>query len=82
VTARVAQKIEVMPMEKWSSSAKGLVRFEDGRFWMELAGPESAAEAELRFACTREVAVYRLHGYFERRGLGFSVAGMEGVVYD
>jgi hypothetical protein len=66
--ARVARKIEDMPMEKWSGSAKGLVRFEDGRFWMELAEPGSASETELLYAWTREIALYRLHGYFERRG--------------
>jgi hypothetical protein len=31
----------------WSGSARGLVRFEDGRFRMELAEPRSASEAEL-----------------------------------
>jgi hypothetical protein len=40
-----------------NGSAKGLVRFEDGRFWMELL-----------YALAREVAECRLHGYFERRG--------------
>jgi hypothetical protein len=65
--ARVARKVEEMPMSKWSGSSKGLVRFEDGRFWMELPEPESAAEAELLCAWTREVAVYRLHSYFQRK---------------
>jgi len=64
---RVANKIESMPMTKWSGSSKGLVRFEDGRFWVDLPEPKSEDEADMLYAWTRDVAAYRLHWYFFER---------------
>ncbi len=62
---KVAQLIARMPMSKWSGSSKGLVTFKEGLFEIHL---EVAADHEqILYDWTREICLYRLHGYFERR---------------
>ncbi len=63
--ARVASLIARMPMTMWSGSSKGLVRYEDGRLWIDLN--VGAKQEELLHRWTMEVCEYRLHGYFARR---------------
>ncbi|WP_391559273.1 DEAD/DEAH box helicase family protein [Robertmurraya sp.] len=63
---KVAKLIADMPMTKWSSSSKGLVKFEDGifRFNFDIV-PE---DQEMVYQWTREICLYRLHEHFERKG--------------
>lgn len=55
-----------MPMTKWSGSSKGLITFEDGVFELHLE--IESHHREILFQWTRDICLYRLHCYFERRG--------------
>ncbi|TWT01865.1 DEAD/DEAH box helicase family protein [Planomicrobium sp. CPCC 101079] len=64
---KIADLISNMPMSKWSGSAKdGLVLFENGVFAFKLE--PSLDENKVLYNWTREIAEYRLHSYFERKG--------------
>jgi superfamily II DNA or RNA helicase/HKD family nuclease len=63
---KVAKLIADMPMSKWAGSSKGLVKFEDGVFKLNVdVVPE---DREIVYNWTREICLYRLHEHFERKG--------------
>lgn len=62
---RTADLIAKMPMTKWSGSEKaGMVRFEDNRFFIQFAATTNQA---IVYEWSKEIAQFRLHGYFERK---------------
>ncbi|WKA50724.1 DEAD/DEAH box helicase family protein [Planococcus liqunii] len=69
---KIADLVSLMPMTKWSGSAKdGIVAFEDGTFLFKLQ--PSDEENECLYKWTGEIAEYRLHAYFERKSASISV---------
>ncbi|BCB04081.1 DEAD/DEAH box helicase family protein [Bacillus sp. KH172YL63] len=62
---KVAGLIAKMPMTKWSESSDGLIRFEGGRFEVQLEVPERFEQIVFEF--TREICEYRLHAYFQKK---------------
>lgn len=63
---KVAKLIQRMPMTKWSGSSKGLVKLHNGLFSVELMVEKE--RADLLYEWTKDICLYRLQGYFERRG--------------
>ena len=63
---KVSKLIVTMPMTKWSGSSKGLVAFEENKFFIELDDVASY-DQETLFNWTKEICEYRLHQHFERR---------------
>ena len=63
--AKIADLIEEMPMTKWAGSSNGLARFDGMRFWVALDVHKK--EAKFLYDCTREICLYRLHVYFEKK---------------
>lgn len=62
----ISDLIARMPMSKWSGSAKaGLVSFDEEIFKLNLNPSED--ENKVIYIWTKEIAEYRLHGYFERK---------------
>lgn len=61
---KVAALIARMPMTKWSGSSKGLVTFTNGVFSIN---KEAISDSILVYDWTREICLYRLHAYFERK---------------
>ncbi|WDL99110.1 DEAD/DEAH box helicase family protein [Alicyclobacillus sp. ALC3] len=61
---KVANLIAEMPMTKWSGSSKGIARFSGTEFWFELDREDLNTDL---FKWTREICLYRLHVYFERK---------------
>jgi superfamily II DNA or RNA helicase/HKD family nuclease len=62
--SKVASLIERMPMTKWSGSSKGLVTFKDGVF---IINKEFVPDSHLVYSWTKDICLYRLHAYFERK---------------
>ncbi|WP_138418216.1 DEAD/DEAH box helicase family protein [Aquibacillus sediminis] len=63
---KVAKIVADMPMTKWSGSSKGITTFVDGEFGLGFDVAEE--DSSILYDITREICVYRLHGYFERKG--------------
>lgn len=63
--AKVAALIARMPMSKWSGTSKGCAAFQDGVFSLN---PQAVPDSALVYEWTREICLYRLHEYFERKG--------------
>ncbi|OFW76120.1 MAG: hypothetical protein A2201_08735 [Alicyclobacillus sp. RIFOXYA1_FULL_53_8] len=63
---KVARLIARMPMTMWGGSSKGLVSF-DGTAFATRLEVHSEDEAWL-YEYTRQICLYRLHVYFERKG--------------
>ncbi|OKL37888.1 DEAD/DEAH box helicase family protein [Domibacillus mangrovi] len=61
----VTKLIVDMPMTKWSGSGNGLVTFDGERFKVGVNIEEK--EKEIIFKWTKEICMYRLHRYFERK---------------
>jgi len=62
---KVASLIERMPMTMWSGSSRGLISFRDDVFAPQIkVAPEHES---ILFAWTKEIALYRLQAYFERK---------------
>lgn len=64
---KVANLISKMPMTKWSGSSKGMISFENGVFVPQLI--VETTHEEILFKWIKEICDYRLHVYFERKGL-------------
>jgi superfamily II DNA or RNA helicase/HKD family nuclease len=62
---KVASLIARMPMTKWSGSSSGLVSYEDKVF--SLPGVMLSEPIALLYNWTKEICLYRLHEYFERK---------------
>lgn len=65
--SKVAKLIARMPMIKWSGSSKGLLSFENGIFSLQDMTEEDESTSTLLYEWTREICLYRLHAYFERK---------------
>ncbi len=63
---KVSKLITAMPMTKWSGSSKGIVKFVDNQFWIDL-GDVTVEDQEILFKWTQEICEYRLHQHFERK---------------
>lgn len=61
---KLAALIARMPMTNWSGSSKGLITYENGT--MSLAN-EAATDSLVVYEWTREICLYRLQTYFERK---------------
>ncbi|WP_100400825.1 DEAD/DEAH box helicase family protein [Bacillus sp. FJAT-44742] len=59
----VASLIARMPMTKWAGSGKGLVLFEEGKFFVKINSPDNL----IVYEWTKQIVEYRLHYYFERK---------------
>lgn len=62
---KVIKLIETMPMTKWSSSSKGLVRFENKSFWFDVEIDEKYQE--IVFDWVNQICDFRLNRYFARK---------------
>lgn len=62
---KIARLITQMPMSKWSGSSRGLAKFEGASFWFDLDVQQKTARH--LFEWTKEICLYRLHAYFERK---------------
>ena len=62
--AKVAVLIERMPMTMWSGSSNGLVTFRNGVFEIN---KENVPDSRVVYDWTKEICLYRLHEYFERK---------------
>ena len=62
---KVASLIERMPMTMWSGNSRGLISFQDGVFAPQMVVPPE--HETILYAWTREIALYRLHAYFEKK---------------
>ncbi|MGE5701754.1 MAG: DEAD/DEAH box helicase family protein [Clostridia bacterium] len=63
--AKVSRLIAEMPMTKWSGSSKGLVGFQNNQF--SLSFDVDPAFNDTLYRWTKEICLYRLHAYFERK---------------
>lgn len=63
---KVVTLIARMPMTKWSGSSKGLITFENDMFDVHLDVEQQ--HEETLYNWTKDICLYRLHYYFERRG--------------
>jgi superfamily II DNA or RNA helicase/HKD family nuclease len=63
---KVSKLITTMPMTKWSGSSKGIIIFENSKFWIEL-NDVANADQEILYNWTKEICEYRLHQHFERK---------------
>lgn len=64
----VSKLIANMPMNKWSSSSKGLISYQNDEFRLNLdVAPE---DEEILYNWTKEICEYRLHYHFERKANG------------
>ncbi|WP_407270375.1 DEAD/DEAH box helicase family protein [Radiobacillus sp. PE A8.2] len=64
---KVANVVADMPMTKWSGSSKGVTVFEDGEFGLGV--DVDGEDLGMLYEMTREICEYRLHWYFERKGV-------------
>ncbi|MFC4321312.1 DEAD/DEAH box helicase family protein [Litchfieldia salsa] len=62
---KVSKLIVKMPMTKWSGSSKGLVFFEDNRFFFNV--DVDSEERDILYNWMNEICEYRLHWHFERK---------------
>lgn len=63
--AKVGNLIAEMPMTKWAGSSGGIARFSGTEFWFHLDQERLNDDV---FHWTKEICLYRLHAYFERKG--------------
>lgn len=61
---KMAALIEKMPMKKWSGSSKELVTYANGTI---ILNREAVTDSSIVYEWTREICLYRLQTYFERK---------------
>lgn len=67
--AKLASLIARMPMTMWSGSSKGLITFQDDIFEVQLDVENlESRHKEILYEWTKDICLYRLQWYFERRG--------------
>ncbi|WP_017755042.1 DEAD/DEAH box helicase family protein [Calidifontibacillus oryziterrae] len=62
---QILNRIETMPMTKWSGSSKGLMKFTNGKF--QLSFEIDKEHERILYGLTKEICEFRLHEYFERK---------------